>query len=519
MAPPASEFTGETGPEPTKRAANIIARLDRLNVWSLSYLFIGIIGLGFLFTFYDIFDINVSWIQSCTQLRSGCSPANAGDPLKTVLLLNLVGYAVGTLLLSPIADRIGRRRMLILTLMLTGLGSLYNALAPDYTNFVIARTITGIGIGADLAIVNAYIGEVAPRGGRARYASTIFAFSAVGALLGSLAGLILSTPAAPWPKGLPFALAGAEFSGSGWRWTYAIGALLALFGLVMRRELPESPRWLVQRGRLDEAETVLEGMESIARRKGPLQPVVTEKHFILAPPNATPYRTLLTRPMYLRRVVVLLLTWLFAYATVYGFSAGYTTILASLTKDGAPVYSPGEAGLIAVVGITGIIVAAIVAAIVAERVDRRMWLPIGSVITVLGCVLTAEAGTHLWAAFVGSAIIFFGFDIWVGPTYALSAEAFPTSARTTGFAIVDGVGHIGGAAAILVLAPNVGHFTPLEALLLVAAFQVVGAVLVQFAPKTRSAALHAVSPDGSPDSWSGSSPSNPHAQPVEEALD
>jgi MFS family permease len=68
------------------------------------------------------------------------------------VLLNLVGYAVGTVVLSPIGDRVGRKKMLMVTLMLTGLGSLYNALAPDYVNFVIARTITGIGIGADLAL-------------------------------------------------------------------------------------------------------------------------------------------------------------------------------------------------------------------------------------------------------------------------------------------------------------------------------------------------------------------------------
>src|SRR5438309_1336883 len=100
------------------RAASIAARLDRLDVWSLSYLFIGIIGVGFLFTFYDIFDINVSWIQSCVQLRAQCTPGNAGQTLKTVLLLNLAGYALGTVVLSPIADRIGRKRMLMVTLVL-----------------------------------------------------------------------------------------------------------------------------------------------------------------------------------------------------------------------------------------------------------------------------------------------------------------------------------------------------------------------------------------------------------------
>ncbi|MGH3170688.1 MAG: MFS transporter, partial [Trebonia sp.] len=255
------------------RAAGLAARLDRLDVWCLSYLFIGIIGVGFLFTFYDIFDINVSWIQSCVQLRPHCTPVNAGQTLKTVLLLNLAGYAVGTVVLSPIADRIGRKRMLMITLALTGLGSLYNGLAPDYANFVLARTITGIGIGADLAIVNAYIGEVAPKNGRARYASVIFAFSAVGAFFGGFVGLVLATPSAPWPSGLPFAIAGPEMQGSGWRWTYAVGAMLALIGLVMRFELPESPRWLLSRGRYAEAELVVEDMERRAATRKPLPPV------------------------------------------------------------------------------------------------------------------------------------------------------------------------------------------------------------------------------------------------------
>ncbi|MDQ6740430.1 MAG: MFS transporter, partial [Actinomycetota bacterium] len=140
----------------------IVARLERLDVWSLSYLFIGIIGLGFLFTFYDIFDINVSFIQTCIALRPGCTPENALDALPLPVVLNLAGYVVGTLILSPIADKIGRRNMLLITMLITGLGSLYNALAPGYVNFNVARIITGMGIGADLAIVNTYINEVAP---------------------------------------------------------------------------------------------------------------------------------------------------------------------------------------------------------------------------------------------------------------------------------------------------------------------------------------------------------------------
>ncbi|HXR65719.1 MAG TPA: MFS transporter, partial [Ktedonobacteraceae bacterium] len=146
----ASEASGISPSATSGSGAALIARQDRIPIWSLSYLFIGIIGVGFLFTFFDIFDINVSFIQTCVALVSGCSPVNATNYLTLPLLLNLSGYVVGALILSPLADRFGRRDMLLVTLLITGLGSLYNAFAPDYTNFIIARIVTGVGVGADL---------------------------------------------------------------------------------------------------------------------------------------------------------------------------------------------------------------------------------------------------------------------------------------------------------------------------------------------------------------------------------
>lgn len=106
---------------------------------------------------------------------------------------------MGSLLLSPLSDRIGRRNMLMITMAITGLGSLYNAFVNDYPNFLLARTITGIGVGADLAVVNTYIGEVAPLNGRAKYTSFVFLFSTLGAGLGLWLGLLLTTPPAPFP--------------------------------------------------------------------------------------------------------------------------------------------------------------------------------------------------------------------------------------------------------------------------------------------------------------------------------
>ena len=177
----ASEASGISQAGTGSAAAAVIARQDRIPTWSLSYLFIGIIGVGFLFTFFDIFDINVSFIQTCTQIVAGCNPENSANYLGLPLTLNLAGYVVGSLILSPLADRFGRRDMLLVTLIITGIGSLWTAFTRDYTTFILARVLTGVGVGADLALVATYINEVAPSNGRAKYTSLIFIMSSLGA--------------------------------------------------------------------------------------------------------------------------------------------------------------------------------------------------------------------------------------------------------------------------------------------------------------------------------------------------
>jgi MFS family permease len=471
---------------------DVLARLDRIDTWSLPYMFIGVIGLGFLFTFYDIFDINVSFIQTCVALKPGCSPETALDALRTPVVLNLAGYVVGTLVLSPIADRVGRRNMLMVTMALTGLGSLYNALAPDYTQFVIARVITGMGIGADLAIVNTFIGEVAPRRSRAKFTSLIFVMSALGALLGIWLGLFLTTPAAPWPKGLSWAQAGPGFE-NGWRWMYAVGALLALVAILLRIRLPESPRWLIGRGRLEEADSVVDGMERTAARHRPLP----EPRFVRDEEAADeagsahghmPYRDLLSNAFYLKRVLLLLSVWLIGYVTVYSYGAGFTSVL---TAQG---YEPPEAGVIVAVGAFGFLLCAVAAVLWGERLSRKAWLPIAAAITLIGSFIVAGAGDTLWVAFVGSAVIFFGFNVWVPMTYARSAEVFPTRARTTGFGLVDGVGHLGGGVGVLLIAPAIPDMSILGALLVISGFLVVAAIIGSFGIETRNRRFEEISP-------------------------
>src|SRR6266566_8184531 len=497
-----SSILSGTGTRST--AGGVIARQDRIPIWSLSYLFVGIIGIGFLFTFYDIFDITVSFIQTCTQIVPGCNPANSSTYLGLPVELNLAGYVVGALALSPLADRFGRRNMLVFTLLLTGLGSLYTAFVSDYTSFIIARTITGIGIGADLALVNTYINEMAPVSGRARYTALIFIMSALGAFFGIWLGLWLTTPPADFPVGLPFALAtvnitasGPQFAGNGWRIMYGIGALLALVGILLRFQLPESPRWLISRGRVDEADRIVTSMEERARKSLPDLPAPAAEIPVLPAAARISYAEIFSNRLYLQRTILLVIVWFLGYVTVYAIAQGLTSLLDALK------YPPPESGMIAAFGTFGFILTAIFAYFYGERLERKLWLPIAAILTLIGGILIALAGpNNFTVAAIGAIITFFGFNLWVPMTYTWSTENYPTRARATGFALVDGIGHLGGGVGILVIAPLIPTLIaslgltagPIVVFVIIAAFLIAAAIIAQFGTATRRKRLDEVSP-------------------------
>lgn len=468
----------------------LIARQDRITVWALPTVFFLVIGIGFLFTFYDIFDINVSYIQTCTQIVPKCTPATASESLGLPTLINLVGYVVGALGLTVIADRFGRRYTMLLTLAVTGVGALYTALVNDYTNLVAARFLTGVGIGADLAVVNTYIGEMSPAAKRAQYTALIFIMASLGAFLAIWLGLLLTTTPEPFPLGLPFALAGPSFS-SGWRVMYYLGAALAVVGIALRWFLPESTRWLVSTGRLERADEIISQMEERASLKERLSPVTEAAP--VRQEKEMGYAEIFRHPMYVRRSLILLGVWGLGYVTVYTIGAGFTSVLTSLK------YPPPEAGLIAAFGTFGFILAAVFATYFGEALERKFWLPIATAILLIGGVLVAVAGQPArgvipWAAFIGSMIVFFGFNVWVPQTYAWSAENYPTRARATGFGLVDGLGHLGGGVGLIAIAPILPAIGPVASFILIAAFLGAASVIAQFGVNTRGRELEEISP-------------------------
>ena len=287
--------------------------------------------------------------------------------------------------------------------------------------------------------------------------------------------------------GLPFAVAGPGFA-YGWRIMYLIGGALALVGVLLRFQLPESVRWLIARGQLEAAATVIGMMERRASARVALAAVEQPAAVRTVDNEMMPYSAVLGDPMYLERIIVLFTMWFFAYITVYSFGAGFTTILASLN------YSPPEAGLIAAVGTFGFVLCALVAFVYGEYMERHAWLPVSAVLTLVGGIIVALAGHRVDVSVIGSILIFFGFNLWVPIAYSWTTENFPTRARTTGFALVDGVGHLGGGIGVLIIAPLIPHLGALHAMLLICGFLVLAAVIAQFGTTTRSRMLEEVSP-------------------------
>src|SRR5215467_8296874 len=148
-----------------------------------------------------------------------------------------LGAAAGAIVAGPVADRFGRKKVLIVDAGIYAAGAILSAVTPDVAVLLFARTLIGLGIGADSAIATAYIAEYAPRGKRGSLGMLQQWMITVGILVAYLVALIIL-------RGFPGSAHGMD-----WRLVLGIGAIPALIAVVLRSSMPESPRWLLRHGR------------------------------------------------------------------------------------------------------------------------------------------------------------------------------------------------------------------------------------------------------------------------------
>src|SRR3954465_13167074 len=164
----------------------------------------------------------------------------------------LAGAVAGALLFGYLTDRLGRRRLFMVTLGLYLTATAATAFSWDFWSFALFRVLTGAGIGGEYAAINSAIQELIPARYRGRTDLAVNGSFWVGAALGALGAVVLLQPGLLPPDW-------------GWRAAFGIGAVLGLGILFLRQWIPESPRWLMLHARLDECETVIAGIEARGR--------------------------------------------------------------------------------------------------------------------------------------------------------------------------------------------------------------------------------------------------------------
>src|SRR5689334_11672724 len=216
-------------------------RLDRLPICFFHYRILGLIGAGL---FLDSFDIYMQGPVLAEMVRVHWS-----DPARNAMFLSatFAGLLTGALLSGWLGDRFGRRTMYQLNLLLFGLITLISAFAPSFEFLVACRYVIGIGLGGEVITGYGTLAEFVPARKRGRWQGMLAFLSNMGLPASAFTSLLI----------IPL---------WGWRWLFALVGVLAVFVWVLRKAMPESPRWLQSHGRHAQAEALLTRIESEAER-------------------------------------------------------------------------------------------------------------------------------------------------------------------------------------------------------------------------------------------------------------
>jgi putative MFS transporter len=325
-----------------------------------------------------------------------------------------VGMLLGAWGFGRLADRIGRRRVLIATVLIDAAFGIASAFAPNFTVLLGLRLLTGIGVGGTLPVDYAMMAEFLPPERRGRWLVALEGFWAVGTVAVALAAWATASWAGP----------------DAWRWLFALTSLPALIGFWLRLWLPESPHYLVRSGQVEPARGVL---RRVAESNG--RPPLDEP-LLAAPHRPGRARELLAGGLR-RRTLLILTTWLLVSNAYYGVFIWLPGRL--VTEGHGFVRGYGFLVLLALAQIPGYVLAAIG----IETLGRRPTLVAFLLASAAGCsafVVAAEPG---WIAAALLAMSFALLGTW-GALYAYTPELYPTELRATGMGVAGAMARVGG---------------------------------------------------------------------------
>jgi putative MFS transporter len=453
------------------RGRALLDRMDRLPGWPLPAFDLVVLGVAYFFVFYDISDIGFAMPAIVKQFN-----LSDNDVKFVAIAIGLVGYIVGSILIGALADRRGRRLAFLTSLLVSGLGSLGTVFATGVVSLSIWRFLTGMGVGAALNLASTYVGELSPASKRGRISVSMFMVGIIGQAI------------------TPFvALALVPNFEIGWRLLFLIGALIGIAGVIFGMRLPESPRWLIEQGRLDEAEALVGSMEMRfdpkeldsqdlpASSSGLGASLASDEDDTSA--VSTMYE--LTHGRYGRTVVAMVLMWFLWYIGNYGFLGDAATLFSA--------HGMGISGsiLYLAVGAIGYPVGAGIMIVTADKIERKYLIFAATCIWLIGMLLigTLADGTIVT---IGSFMASLALGSYLQVAYTFTAERFPTRLRARGFALADGGGHLGGAVGALLLPTVVLGASFFVGFVLIGLTGLAAGVIALRGPKTSGRSLEKV---------------------------
>jgi putative MFS transporter len=412
--PPPTSSTGRavsTGahlPTPD-HVGQIAARIDRVPTGRFHLRLAAVVGGG---SFFDGFDaISLAVVLPLVVATFGIDFSQAG----LIVSAGYLGQFIGALVIGALSDRIGRRNAFILCLTVFGALALACAAAGSASSLMLFRLLQGLGLGAEVPIAATLVNEYLGRRNRGRFSVVYQSLFTWGLFFAPLIALIMTSRMAPEAV---------------WRTLLGLGALPLIIAVVAWFALPESARWLAEKGRLDEAERHVARLEDDARASGhalEATPAVTTT----VPSKPAGMRELLEAP-YGPRTLMLGTLWFCTFFVTYGFTVWLPSLYVSVGG-----LQPSRSLLLTVI-LGGVQVAmAYVVASFVEKLGRRLVFMIGFTVAALGALFgftnIALLDSSTWPIlFTTGVIMTVGIMLPTITLYLYTSELYPT--RMRGFA-------------------------------------------------------------------------------------
>ncbi|MGY4493252.1 MFS transporter [Pseudomonas sp. TE3610] len=451
------------------RATLISARIDRLPAVATLWKLVALLSIGGFFELYDLFQ--TAYI-SPGLIRDGIFAAgNQGvfglSDQAAFAAATFLGLFFGASLLSPIADRFGRRAIFTFALIWYTVATVVMGLQSSALGLIVCRFFVGIGLGIELVTIDAYLSELVPK----RMRSSAFAFAFFVQFLSVPAVALMSWWLVPQ----------APLGVSGWRWVVLASALFALIIWWLRSRLPESPRWLAQHGRFDEAEAILAPIEArCTRDHGQALP---EPQLETVPVEAQGHFRDIWQPPYRRRALMLIVFNIFQAIGFFGFG---NWLPALLSGQGVSItHSLGYAFVITLAYPLG----PLLFVRIANRFENK-WQIVGSALgTMLFGTLFAFQTSAAGLIVCGVMITF--CNAWLTFSYhSYQSEMFPTHIRARAVGFCYSFSRLSTVFSSLMIGFFLEHFgTPGVLAFIVSSMLIVTLTIGGFGPKTRNLAL------------------------------